>query len=323
VCTSAEPLEACCTRLAEPSDPLAVGIGEHRYSTPDPTATPDLACLAQPAPLGASQLVTLTGYVWLLRSGQDSAGVKVEVFAENVPIATDASSSTPDGSFSAALGVPYTTGARDPIDPTDLTWNAYCENGCSFRQFTIPGVPTETPLVLHTTDGGARRWGDVYEYDVSLRNSDVQNGRVTYDATGVAASDPAVLAEMAEQSFASGTGLLIGEVHDCSDRRLAGATVETDQPHTGALLYSSGDEGNPALVFGNDTSRLGLFAAMNMPPGVPIRVTSVAQCPVGPSGGAPPGCSAGGFVMLGTYVVQVFPGAVTALALRGRRPWQR
>jgi hypothetical protein len=323
-CTFAEPLEACCTWLAEPKDPLAVGVGEHRYSTSDPNAVPDLSCLAQPGALGTPQLVTLTGYVWLLRSGQDSAGVRVEVLAENTPTAPDAATSSPDGSFSTMpIGAPYTTGLSDPIDPTDTTYSTFCGNGCSFRQFTIPGVPTETPLVLHTTDAGEGMWVDLFEYDVYFRNSDVQSGRVTYNATAVAASDLAVFGEMAEESPASDKGILIGEVHDCDNRRLAGATVETDQPHTGSLLYSTGDEGNPTLGLADDTSRLGLFFAMNLPPGTPIRVTSAGQCPSGAAAGAAPGCTAGGFAMVGTYVVQVFPGAVTALALRGRRPWQR
>jgi hypothetical protein len=33
-------------------------------------------------------------------------------------------------------------------------------------------------------------------------------------------------------------------------------------------------------------------------------------------------CTPGNNVMLGAYVVQVFPASVTTNSLRGRRPWQ-
>jgi hypothetical protein len=108
-------------------------------------------------------------------------------------------------------------------------------------------------------------------------------------------------------------GLLAGEVHDCSDIRQFGATVETTESHQGPLLYFTEDESNPLPTFSaHDTSHLGLYGALNMQPNTPFRVTAVGEDPASP----------GQFLMLGTYVVQVYPDAVTALVLRGRRPWQ-
>ena len=176
-CTSAEPLEACCTWVAVPKDALTDGIGLHRYSTNVPTAVPDLSCLMQPGTLGAPQTVTLTGYVWLFSSGQDSAGVQVDVFTENHP-------TTPDGSISASSLGTYTTSATDPIDPIDTSWNSKCPNGCSYRQYTIKNVPTETPLVIRTSDAGSHGWAARYEYGVYFSNSVVQGGAVSYDAHG-------------------------------------------------------------------------------------------------------------------------------------------
>ena len=186
-CTQAEPLSACCVWVAQPRDALADGIGLHRYSTPDPSATPDLACLTQPATLGTPQTATLTGYVSLFSSGQDSQGVEVDVFPENHP-------QIPDGSIgNAPLGA-YTTTGDDPIDPVDTSWNMKCPNGCSYRQYTIQNVPTETPLVQRTRDAGSGAWATAYEYNVYLRNADVEDGQVRYDATAVAAPDPSILA---------------------------------------------------------------------------------------------------------------------------------
>ena len=60
---------------------------------------------------------------------------------------------------------------------------------------------------------------------------------------------------------------------------------------------------------GQGTSKLGLFGALNLATGTPIRISAVGK-------------HAGQDVLLGTYVVQTFPGGVTALAFRGRRAWQ-
>ncbi len=110
-CTAAEPLEACCTWLAAPTDELADGVGLHRYSTDNPSAVPDLSCLANPAARGTPAKVRLTGYVRLYGRGNDSAGVKVTAFAESHPKAPDGTfNEAPDGSVDTApLGVYETT----------------------------------------------------------------------------------------------------------------------------------------------------------------------------------------------------------------------
>jgi hypothetical protein len=311
-CTAQEPLNACCTWVAAPHDPLADGVNLHRYSTTNVNAKPDLSCLTNPGTLGTPQMVTLTGYVWLFSSGVDSSNVEVSVFTENTP-------TTPDGSISnSPISMPYTTSMMDPIDPVDTTWNSECPNGCSYRQYTIQNVPTETPLVIRTSDGGMMQWATLYDYNVYIPNSGVMNGSFSYDATAVAGPDLATVAGTVGLTIENGLGLLAGEVHDCSDIRLSGATVETapggsSQSHQGPMFYFTTDESNPLpSLEAGDTSDLSLFGAMNLQPGMPIRVTAVGQDPM----------NAGQFLMLGTYVVQMYPGAVTAVALRGRRPWQ-
>jgi len=310
-CTSAEPLQACCTWVAQPHDALSDGINLHRYSTTNANAKPDTSCLATPGTLGTPQMVTLTGFVWLFSSGQDSTGVQVDVYTENTP-------TTPNGTISATTLGTYVTKSTDAIDPVDTTWNSKCPNGCSYRQYTIPNVPTETPLVIKTSDGGSMQWATLYDYNIYFPNSAVTGGMVSYDATAVAGPDLNTVAGTVGLTIQSGMGLLAGEVHDCSDIRLAGATVETapggsTQSHEGPMFYFTTDESNPLpSLQAGDTSDLSLFGALNLQPGVPLRVTAVGQDPASP----------GQFLMLGTYVVQVYAGAVTAVALRGRRPWQ-
>ena len=316
-CPAGMPLGACCTWLAAPADALADGTGLHRYSTSVTTATPDLSCLVQPGSPGTPQLVTLTGYVWAFSSGSDTAGVRVEVYAENHP-------ETPDGTFGATPLGTYATSASDPVDPIDTTWDSKCPNGCSFRQYTIAGIPTETPLVLVTSDGGgSSAWVTRYEYGVYLASADVQGGVAHYDATAMAGPDVETIAGSVGLSVNAGTGQLIGEVHDCSGIRLSGATVDVDIQHFFAIDYFADDESDPLPSFQlTDTSPIGMFSALNVQTGVPVRVTAVGACPPGAASATPPVCDLGAYATLGTYVVQMFPGAVTAVALRGRRPWQ-
>jgi hypothetical protein len=310
-CTSQAPLEACCTWATQPNAALARSSNLHRYAGSGPV---DLSCLASPAMPGTSKMVTLTGYVRVFSSGTDSAGVLVQVFKENTP-------KTPDGSFDAANPVgSYKTSMTDAVDPIDTTWNTHgCPNGCSYRQYKIANVPTETPLVIETSDAsGSGAWGTIYDYNIYFSNGSlaaIDGGApgAQYDATAVAADDPGVVAGSVGQTPDGTKGMLAGEVHDCGDVRLAGATVGTTVPPQGPLYYSTSDEGNPLLdATAHATSELSLFAGMNFPTGKPIRVTAFGEDPA----------NAGKFLMLGTYVVQTYPGAVTALSFRGRRPWQ-
>jgi hypothetical protein len=307
-CTTAQPLDACCNWVAEPKDPLLEGTGLHRYSAPagTPATTPgNTTCLGAATPLGTKQTVTLTGYVWLFSSGQDSAGVQVDVYTENNP--------NSDGSISASPIGTYTTTSSDPIDPTDTSWNTKCNNGCSYRQYTIQNVPTETPLVIKTSDAGSMQWATLYDYNIYFSNSEVQSGKVSYDAEAVAGPDLTTVAQTVGQTIQPNMGLLAGEVHDCTDVRVAGATVASSASNNPTTYYFTADESNPLpSLEQTDTSILGLYGFINVPTGSPVRVSAVAQDPG----------NAGQYLMIGTYTVQVYPGAVTALVLRGRRPWQ-
>jgi len=303
-CAAAAPLDACCNWVAEPKDPLLLGTGLHRYSAPA-GSTLSTSCLSSAPAKGTSQMVTLTGYVWLFSSGQDSVGVQVDVFTENNP--------NTDGTISAMPIGTYTTSASDPADPTDTTWNSKCNNGCSYRQYTIKNVPTETPLVIRTSDAGAMQWATLYDYAVYLPSSGVQNGSVSYDATAVAGPDLTTVAGTVGQTIQSNMGLLAGEVHDCNDVRVGGATIGTNAANNSKIYYFTNDESDPLpSLEQNDTSVLGLYGLINVPTGTPVRVSAVGADPANP----------GQFLMLGTYTVQLYPGAVTALVLRGRRPWQ-
>ena len=311
-CSVARPVDACCTWIEAPGAQIVRSTNLHYFSGPNPT--PDFSCLTSPAAPGTPQMVTVTGHVKLFSSGLDSAGVKVEILTEG-----------PDGSLGTLVGAPYTTVADDTVDPAEtVDWLQKCQQAtggsCNFRSYVYANVPTETRLIIHTSDAlGAGMWADLYDYNIYFSNSDVTTGTsgptVTYDASAVDVIDIATVASAAGGFHANPSeGMLAGEVHDCTDARVSGAMVDTDLPHEGPLFYFTDDETDPLpdserAPAGLGTSDLGLFGALNFTVGTPIRVTAIGQVN-------------GQLEMLGTYTVQTFANSVTALSLRGRRPWQ-
>jgi hypothetical protein len=309
-CTAARPVNACCTWVATPTAEIARGLNLHFFSGTDPAL--NLSCLTTPVKLDTPKTATVKGWVKLFSSGNDSAGVKVEIFKEGA-----------NGALGDAVGTPYVTTADDTNDPPLMpkpTWLDKCPqpDGCSFRSFTYANVPTETPLIIKTSDAaGGTTWAELYDYDIYFANTqlDANNTVANYYANAVAATDIRTVAAAVGINVKPGMGLLAGEVHDCGDVRLSGAQVDSDLAHDGPMFYFSDQESNPLPdqtrnARGQGTSTLGLFGALNMPTGTPIHISAVGKVQ-------------GQTTLLGTYTIQTFPNAVTAISLRGRRPWQQ
>lgn len=306
-CRAPRVVNACCTYVQPPSGELVRGTGLNRNSSSSPTI--NLACLDNPGDVGTPQTVKLKGFVRVFSSGSDSAGVKIEVFKEG-----------PNGTLGEIVGTPVVTTKDDTKNPPQQpkpTWLKKCpDGGCTFRAFEYAGIPTETPLIVKTSDAaGGEQWAQLFDYNIYFSNARVQaDGSVTYDPAAVAATDINTVASAAGGfTVKADKGLLAGEVHDCEDVRLSGATVDTDVVHDGDMFYFGENESDPLPDKSRGalgTSKLGLFGTLNLPTGTPIRISALGK-------------SGGQTILLGTYTVQTFPGAVTALSLRGRRPWQK
>jgi hypothetical protein len=308
-CIDARPIDACCAWVQSPTQEVARGTNLHVSSSTDPTV--NLDCLAAPKAQGVSKMVTLKGFVKLFSSGGDSAGVKIEAFKEGI-----------DGALGAPVSSPFVTLNNDTMDPPQLPLPDWapnkCGNGCKLRSYTLTNVPTETPLILKTSDAAATgQWADLYDYNIYLSNDALEAGDIGhYDASTVAATDINTVALAAGGlTIKPDRGVIAGEVHDCGDVRLSGAMVDSDLAHEGPAFYFGENEADPLpdqsrAPQGLGTSKLGLFSALNFATGVPIRLSAVGKFK-------------GDTVLLGSHTVQAFPGAVTALSFRGRAPWQK
>lgn len=303
-CSDNRPITACCVQVQTPNVELARATGLNYYSAPPGQTDVDLSCLDAPKALGTPQTVTVTGYVKLFSTGDDSTGVKVEIYEAG-----------PNGALGKLVGTPTATTNASPFQDPKPTWSKKCPTeGCTLRQFTYAGVPTETPLIVKTSDAKAsQKWAELYDYNIYFANDAVQAGVVAYNASAVASTDVNTIASAAGGfTIKADRGVIAGEVHDCGDVRLSGARVDTDYPSEGGMFYFGENEADPLpdKQRTTGTSKLGLFGALNYTTNTPIRVSAVGQYK-------------GERVLVGTIVVQVFPGAVTALSFRGRRPWQK
>ncbi len=306
-CRPPRTVNACCSYVQPPAQELVRGTGLNLHSSNDPTI--NLGCLDAPGELGTPKTVTLNGFLRVFSSGGDSAGVKIEIFKEG-----------PNGALGEPVGSPVITTTDNTKNPPLMPkpeWLKKCpDGGCTFRGFSYAGIPTETPLIIKTSDAGdGSSWAQFYDYNVFFANSAVATGDVVnYDPSAVAATDINTVASAAGGFTPSpDKGLIAGEVHDCGDVRLSGATVDTDVAHEGDMFYFGENESDPLpdqMRGSLGTSKLGLFGTLNVPTGTPIRISALGKLN-------------GQTILLGTYTVQTFPGAVTALSFRGRRPWQK
>ena len=125
----------------------------------------------------------------------------------------------------------------------------------------------------------------------------------------LATDDYGVIAQAAiGRPITPGNGAIAGEVHDCQDFRLTNAIADVDVQKL-ALTYFSSDEDNPLPDLNAlGTSKLGLYAAMDVVPG-PATVAAI-------------GLVGGQVVSLGQHKVYVYPDTVTSLTFRGLRPQQ-
>ena len=306
-CHAPRTVNACCTYVQAPTQELVRGTGLNRSSSSDPTI--NLGCLDNPGEIGTPKTVTLKGFLRVFSSGGDSKGVKIEIFKEGK-----------DGALGDAVGAAVVTTGDDAKNPPQMPkpeWLKKCpDGGCTFRGFTYAGIPTETPLIVKTSDAGdGSQWAQLYDYNVFFPNASASAANeVNYDPSAVAATDINTVASAAGGFTVSASkGLLAGEVHDCGDVRLSGATVDTDIAHEGDMFYFGENESDPLPDKSRGslgTSKLGLFGTLNLPTGQPIRISALGK-------------QGGQTILLGTHTVQTFPGAVTALSFRGRRPWQK
>jgi len=278
---------------------------------------PDLGCFmpGMYRPLGTPMTggVTLFGVVDVFGNGGDADAILVQVFAEGE-----------DGALGAMVGE-ATASIADPCHTTEQELRDGMPIGeRALGYYAIPGVPTETPLIVKTS-GNPDFWRDLYTYNFQIVNEGVltsppaaeecistpPGARFRYKARTLSRSDYSSIPRTAglPDGVRAGSGAVAGEVHDCQNVRLEYALVATS-PTPRSFVYFNDNPDNPLPEPGRieGTSMLSLYAALDLEPG-PVDVAAV-------------GSVGGQVVSLGWYRATVFENSVTVVALRGLRPQQ-
>jgi hypothetical protein len=301
---TAEKDQVCGVAVLEPTAELARSTDTEEYAG---TGAPQVACLQAgnyPAAPGASQNVTVNGFARIFSSGCESNDLKItfhKVIRNGGP---------DDGKLGDAVGASINTAENcemigeltDPEDCQEVRWEC---------PYSYPMVPTETELAIKTESatGADGKWAPLIQYNIYIPNSEVVSGAWDHDVRALAMPDYSVIPSTAiGKPITPGNGAVAGEVHDCGDVRLLNATVGIDKPKAG-LTYFTSDEDSPLPDLGaKSTSKLGLYAALDVPQGQ-VNVAAI-------------GLVGGQKVALGRHTVWVYPDTVSSVTFRGLRPYQ-
>jgi hypothetical protein len=290
----------CGVPLRQPPAELKRSVDTDEFSGTGPA---DVACFAPagyPPKPGTSKNVTISGHAKIFSNGDESKSLTIEVYTVKRTGGDD--DGMPDQLIGAAVTTP--SACRSAGDEHSVTDDGSDRYECKYE---YAGAPTETELLIKTYGD---LWAPLYDYNVYIGNDDLESdGTWHHNVRALASDDYTVIPQAAMGGpVAPGRGVIAGEIHDCGDVRVANATVAIDVSRK-VLTYFSANEDKPMPdITALGTSRLGLYAALDIKPG-PVRVAAT-------------GLVDGKLVTLGFFKTQVFADAVTSVTFRGLRPFQ-
>jgi hypothetical protein len=287
--------QVCGVPLRGPTTELTRSANVEEYAGSGP---PQLDCFKPGSypTAGTSAMVSIKGFARIFSNGCESNNLKIEAYTVKRTGGAD------EADLDALVA--FTMTVKDCTIDGDQS-----EAKCGTRYecpYEITNVPSETELLIKTSGDF---WADLYDYNVFIPTAEVTGGVWNHDVRALAADDYTAIPQVALGGPVSqGNGVAAGEVHDCGNVRLVGATVGTDVKAR-AISYFTDDEDSPLPApFATATSTLSLYAAFDVKPGV------VTMSAVGLVGGT--------VTTVGYYRARVFPDSVTSVTFRGLRPYQ-
>ncbi len=327
--SSGRPIDSCCVLVGEPGKAQTARYLERTTDTKeyaDPTgADPNLDCFEPatypPAPPagGDQKTASLKGVLKAFANGgcleSDLLGVTMEVY--KVQRTGDPAT---DGALGELVGSALVVDASMPIVMEQVT---NCnDDPRPNREYEYPNVPMYTELLIKTYGDG---WQPLYTYNVYISENDpdfdAASNSYTYDVRALAADDFNTIPTVAiGQTITPGNGAIGGEVHDCDNIRLQNARVDISLPRKG-LVYFNSDEDDPLPEQSRQnigTGRTALYSALD----IKVDGATGTFARVAGTGVIPDGNGGDKLVSLGYYDVRVFPNSISAVSLRGLRPFQ-
>lgn len=295
--TPFQPNQVCGVPLRTPKGELERSASVQKYAGTGPA---DLACYAPggyPAAPETPQMITLKGVAEIFSHGCESTDLTIEIWTVKRTGGAD------DAEPGALVGAAVTTPADCKMDALATT-----DEECGTRyecNFSYPNVPTETELLIKTY---GPFWAPLYEYNLFVRNSAVQNLMWEKNVRALAVDDYGVIAQVAIGSpITAGNGAIAGEIHDCGDVRIKNAIVDVNVPRKVTTYFTDNEDHPLPDPAAQGTSTLGLYSAMDIAPG-PATIGAI-------------GMVNGQIVTAGFFRARVYPDAVTSVTFRGLSPF--
>ncbi len=311
-------VEACGTFITLARDPSGNPSEISRTTSTDEyagTGPVDLGCFQMSSwpKEAATKTVKMKGYARNFANGCDSKGSKIEVYKVKRGGADDGLPGDLVGKAVTVVDGPCNNDAACRLQVVE----GKCKIGDERKEraFVYDGIPTETELIVKSLSAdGMNGFTTLYDYVYvpnSVLKSDAEGEYWAHDVRVVVAGDYTVIPTTAiGRQITDGNGSVAGEIHDCGDVRVTGASVDISSKRA-YRGYFTDNEASPLPDPSRDslgTSTLGLYSTLDITPG-PARVSAV-------------GVVGGKVVTLGYADVRVFPDAITAVTFRGFRPFQ-
>lgn len=286
----------------------------------------DLSCIGNPTSVEGSAEVRLQGCIDVFGLGDRAkSGIKVAVFSDDQNPKTD----TP-AFGEVQIKVQEDVGdldcaGGDANDPACLSL------GCERKgAYAIEGIPVHVPLTMKVSKPGdstiidTYTFGVVFDYQVDALAVD---GVVTYAANLIYSSTWDSIPTLAgrlidgglDVSDGVGRAVIAGEIHDCSDALVEGASVVTDQADpTTKITYFDGNSSDPKPRLSRlSTNSDGLYVVLNATTDSGSNDVHTITAGIVEPGCAGDECAC---VSLGSRTVRAFPDSVSIVTLRGDFP---
>lgn len=294
----------------------------------------DRACIGAPDALPQSTAVRLRGCIDVFGLGGDAkAGILVDIFSDGADPRNDA----PDvGSVEIGVASQASDLACNGADAGHPACLAVGELDCDKQgAYVMEDVPLHVPLTMKVHKPGDGIVIDTYTFGVVFGYGDA----VVRELDGVPTVDysanliyrstydsiPTLAGRIVEgqQTIGDGIGrgVIAGEVHDCQDKVVQGATVSTNQADASTkVTYFDGDVEDPSPdLRRSSTNTDGLYVILNAATAEGTNEHVVAAAMIDPScaDAADDACQC---VSLSSRTVKAYPDSVSIVTLRGDLP---
>ena len=304
---------------------LELALPDESGTLPDFAGTaPDLSCVGSPPAIGPGENVTLQGCIDIFGlGGKAKRGVKVAIFADS----QDPKTETPTHG-ETDIFIKLDASGRDCAG-ADANYEGCLAASCSKEgYYRVANIPTHVPLTMKVYAPGdddvieTYTWGVVFDY----LDTPAEAGVVEYEANLVYKSTydsiPSLAGRVvdgaANTADGVGRGVVAGEVRDCQERVVQGATITTDRldPST-KITYFDGNTDDPKPNLARlSTNTDGLYVVLNATTDATTSVHTLV------AGMIDPACSGEDCtcVQLGTRTIRAYPDSVSIATFRGDFP---